>query len=188
MLLISLCLLAYLCGSVPFAKLVAARYGVDIQKRGSGNIGFANVWRQLGWRPALPVLIGDALKGYLPIMVGRAAGASLRQLMVVGFVAILGHCFPVWLRFRGGKGVATGLGVGLALAPWQTLGCFVVYAAIVLVWRRSAVGSMVSAWCLALACALTAPELTGYFSLLATFALWTHRANIMQLRRQWQRT
>ncbi|HWB39447.1 MAG TPA: glycerol-3-phosphate 1-O-acyltransferase PlsY [Candidatus Saccharimonadales bacterium] len=173
-----LCLLAYLCGSVPFAKLISRRHGLDIQRVGSGNIGFANVWRQLGWRPALPVLLGDALKGFLPVWLAQSLNASLHVQMLVGFLAIIGHCFPAWLRFRGGKGIATGLGVGLALAPLQIAACAFVYLLIVLVWRRSALGSLVSAWSLALACLLTKPELAGYFAALAVFAMLTHRNNL----------
>src|SRR5262249_28068335 len=116
MLFIGLVAAAYICGSAMFAKFVGHLHHVDLRTFGSGNLGFANAARAIGVAPALPILFGDVAKSYLP----TAVAASLLppwQAMLVGIAAVAGHLFPFWLRFRGGKGVATSLGVALALTP-----------------------------------------------------------------------
>src|SRR5580658_4443801 len=114
---------AYLVGSLPFGLLIG-RYvaGVDIRKSGSGNIGATNVARVLGRRLGLIVLILDCVKGalptlLLPLWLADSDPAKLHIAVLSGTATILGHMFPCWLRFKGGKGVATALGVALALAP-----------------------------------------------------------------------
>src|SRR5690606_39536658 len=109
-------LIAYVCGSIPFGKIIGRLKGVDIQKLGSGNIGFANSVRVLGWKPGVFVLIGDATKGFLPVYLS-VSHIPYWQSLMVGLVAILAHVFPVWLRFKDGKGIAPGLGISLVLAP-----------------------------------------------------------------------
>src|SRR5258708_5216306 len=93
--------IAYLLGSIPFGKLIGKRHGIDIQKHGSGNIGFANVRRTLGWQAGLIVLTGDILKGFIPVLIARQY-LSTYQVLVVALVAMLGHIFPIWLKFNGG--------------------------------------------------------------------------------------
>src|SRR5688500_11562142 len=109
---------SYLAGSIPFGLVVARARGVDIRAVGSKNIGATNVARALGKKLGALVLFLDALKGLLPTLVARhALHLDDNLVALVGLAAILGHVFPVWLRFRGGKGVATALGVFAALTP-----------------------------------------------------------------------
>lgn len=178
MLQFSFLLLSYTLGSIPFAKHVAGRYGIDIQKVGSGNMGFANTWRVLGLRRALPVLVGDVLKGFIP-----TALASLylppQQVLLVGAAAICGHIFPVWLRFRGGKGIATAAGVLLSIAPVYAAIGLIIYALAFAYFRVSAPASLTAAWTLPVcAVALSNDQLAFYMSLLALLVTWTHRQNI----------
>lgn len=114
--LFSLFLFAYLCGSIPFGKIIALKRGVDIQKRGSGNIGFANVQRVLGWKDGLLTLAGDIGKGALPTVIGLYY-FNYTVAFLLGLTAIAGHVFCIWLRFTGGKGIATGLGTVAVLSP-----------------------------------------------------------------------
>jgi len=147
MFFILLCICSYLLGSIPFGKLVAHRHGIDIQKVGSGNIGFANVVRALGFKPALPVLVGDSLKGFVPTYIALVYFGQT-MAMIVGTIAILAHIFPVWLRFRGGKGIATGLGVMIAISPMLILPTFLAYLLGFSYFRDSGPGSLVASWTL----------------------------------------
>ena len=109
--------LGYLLGSIDFGVLVARRAGVDIYAAGSGNPGVSNVYRTLGARAAGLVLLGDLGKGFAAALIGALwPGDPLAA--AAGLTAVVGHCFPVWHRFRGGRGVATALGVSLVLGPW----------------------------------------------------------------------
>ena len=128
--------LAYLLGSVPFAYLVSrSRAQVDIREVGSGNAGATNVLRELGAGPAVTVLAADVVKGLLPVVVGRALGAPTWVLGATATAAVLGHVFPVFLGFRGGKGVATAAGAfSLLLTLPLTLSGLVFLGAVV--WRR----------------------------------------------------
>jgi acyl phosphate:glycerol-3-phosphate acyltransferase len=150
-----LVLAAYLIGSVPTGYLIGRQRGVDVRKQGSGNIGATNVARTLGRKLGVLVLFLDALKGAIPLGLWRALdlgsrlelGGALGPYLVtaVGLAPIIGHCFPVWLRFRGGKGVATALGVFLVADPLVVaigVGLFaVLYAAT----RIVSIGSMSAA-------------------------------------------
>ena len=159
-------LFAYLVGAIPFGLLIARHCcGVDIRQRGSGNIGATNVGRELGWRWGGLVLLLDALKGLLPTLaplvmtdvvltdavltdavLTDAAGTSLQNLMLgCGIAAVIGHMFPVYLGFRGGKGVATGLGVAAGALPWPTLAAFVVFVVLTLLLRYVGLSSTVAA-------------------------------------------
>lgn len=135
---------AYLFGSIPSGFLVIkATTGKDIREYGSGNIGMANAYRVGGAIPALLVLLGDALKGALPVLVAREV-LDLPDLVVVlvGLAAIVGHDFPIFLRGHGGKGVATSLGVITALAPPVGLAAIVVWWVVILIWRYSSLASL----------------------------------------------
>jgi len=133
---------SYLVGSVPNGLLIARARGVDIRTVGSGNIGATNVGRALGRKLGGVVLVLDALKGFAPTLAAVRAGFPDEVVAAVGLAAILGHVFPVWLRFRGGKGVATGLGVFVALAPLAVVGALLVYALVVALTRISSLGSL----------------------------------------------
>lgn len=176
-----LAVLAYLCGSVPTGKLLGLRKSIDIQKHGSGNIGFANVVRVLGWRSGVVVLVVDVLKGFAPVFVASRLGVEGAALLVIGLMPIIGHAFPVWLGFRGGKSIAAGFGVLLALAPLLALSGAAVYCLVFAVWRKSALGSLVGTWSLLVWAAALEPQLTFYVLLLALFATYTHRQNIREL-------
>jgi acyl phosphate:glycerol-3-phosphate acyltransferase len=144
MIVVAVVLGAYLVGTIPTGLLVARARGVDIRAVGSGNIGATNVARAVGKKLGALVLAGDALKGFLPTFFTARAGFAPEIVAAVGLATIVGHIFPVWLRFRGGKGVATGLGVFLAVAPVASLCAVAAYALAVWLTRISAVGSLVA--------------------------------------------
>lgn len=138
---------AYLAGSIPFGLLLARARGVDIQAVGSGNIGATNVARTLGKQLGALVLVADMLKGGLPMaaarwLLGLDARAEPHFYVAVGLAAVVGHCFPVWLRFKGGKGVATALGVYLVVDPLAAVLCIGLFALAYAAFRISAVGSL----------------------------------------------
>jgi acyl phosphate:glycerol-3-phosphate acyltransferase len=172
-----LIIFGYLCGSVPFGKIVAHHRGVDIQRRGSGNIGFANVRRILGWRAGLLTLGGDILKGLVPCLIALNTRGELVAFWV-GVAAIVGHIFPVWLKFRGGKGIATGLGVMLVLQPVAACIGFAAYAFGALVFKRSFIGSLLGALVVVILGSLTDSTRLWQYGLLLMIATWTLRQNI----------
>lgn len=113
---------AYLLGAIPWAYLVAKVVaGIDIRRHGSGNVGTANVVREVGWFPGLVVLVLDASKGAVAVLIARASGLGAEGEALCGAVAAIGHSYPVFLRFRGGKAVATSLGAFLLLQPLGAL-------------------------------------------------------------------
>lgn len=143
---------AYLCGSLPFGLLVARSVaGVDIREKGSGNIGATNVGRVLGAKWGIAVLLLDALKGLLPVVLiprmfaETASGWFVLLQVLAGVATVVGHMFPVWLKFRGGKGVATSLGVVVVLTPFGSLAAFGGFALCMLASRIVALSSIVAA-------------------------------------------
>lgn len=172
-----LIIFAYLCGSIPFGKIVGKLYSTDIQKRGSGNIGFANTVRVLGWRAGLIVLHGDVIKGTIPVLIAKHY-FGFDQTLLVALATILGHVFPIWLKFKGGKGVATGLGATLALSP--LLGCLGIFTYLLAFYffRKSAPASITAAWSLPVLCVALHPRYIAFYLLLAVLTIWTHRNNI----------
>jgi len=143
-----LVLLAYLSGSVPYGLLLARVVaGVDVRRVGSGNIGATNAARAGGRWLGVLVLVLDVAKAVLPLLLARAVLAAAPApdgwLTAAAVAAFAGHVFPVWLRFRGGKGVATGLGVFVVLAPWAALAGAAAYAAVYGTTRLSSLGSLV---------------------------------------------
>lgn len=147
---------AYLLGSIPFGLLIARAHGIDLRKIGSGNIGATNVSRALGIKWAYLCFVLDVVKGLLPMLLATAWGLvgkdiSLAQLgmwLAVGCAAILGHVFPIYLKFKGGKGVATSLGVVLGLWPYYTISgliAFAIWALALLVWRYVSLASILAA-------------------------------------------
>lgn len=144
--------LAYLCGSLPFGLLIArAVAGIDIREKGSGNIGATNVGRVLGAKWGIAALLFDALKGLLPVLLiprcfaETGSGWFVLLQVVAGVSTVVGHMFPVWLGFRGGKGVATSLGVVLVLTPIGSLAAFGGFALCMLASRIVALSSIVAA-------------------------------------------
>ena len=137
---------AYLLGSVSFGLLAARHAGADLRGEGSGNIGATNVGRVLGKRTGRVVLLLDALKGAGPAALALALlGADAQWTAAAGLAAVVGHCFPLWHRFRGGKGAATSAGVMLALVPWAGLAAAATYLVLKKVTRRASVGSLAGA-------------------------------------------
>lgn len=142
----ALAALAYLLGSISFAAIIARRKGVDIYAEGSGNPGATNVGRVIGKKEARVVLALDAAKGMLPTALVRAAlGDEDTWMAVTGVAATLGHCFPIWHRFRGGKGAATAAGVMLVTKPVAGLVAIVTYVVAKKMTRLTSVGSLLGA-------------------------------------------
>jgi acyl phosphate:glycerol-3-phosphate acyltransferase len=146
---------AYLLGSVPFGMLIAAVHGIDLRKVGSGNIGATNLSRALGRRWAYLCFLLDLAKGLLPtlaagIWLDDIAGTSgLLAQLAVGCAAIIGHVFPIYLGFKGGKGVATSFGVALGLWPYYTICAgvtLVIWVVFVLIWRYVSLASLAAAF------------------------------------------
>lgn len=172
-------ILAYLVGSIPFGWLIARSKGVDIQKRGSGNIGFANVRRVLGWPAGLVTLAGDILKGALPAYGALWSLDSQLLAFAVGVSAIVGHIFPIWLKGRGGKGIATGLGVVTVLSPVAALAgsiCYVLAAGII---KKSSTASIIGVIVMTTTACIQEPSHWYFYIILCAIAGWTLRKNIM---------
>jgi acyl phosphate:glycerol-3-phosphate acyltransferase len=139
--------IAYLLGSIPFGLLIVkAQGGPDIRGIGSGNIGAANVTRHAGKFAGILTLFFDAGKGYLAVwLAAHYTHGNIRWMMVAAVSAVVGHIFPIWLNFKGGKGVATGLGVFLPIA-WQAVAAgIVLWLLVVIFWRYSSLGSIAAA-------------------------------------------
>lgn len=137
---------AYFLGSIPFGFLIVKVRGRDIREAGSGNIGAANVARSAGGVAGALTLILDAGKGYLAVWIAaRWTHSDVRWMMVAALAAVIGHMFPVWLRFKGGKGVATSLGVFLPIALTAVLAAVVLWLVVVAFWRYSSLGSILAA-------------------------------------------
>ena len=133
----------YLIGSVDFAILVARRSGVDIHAEGSGNPGASNVSRVLGKRAGALVMLGDLLKGVVAAGIGEIVGGTELVAFMAGGAAVTGHCFPIWHRFKGGKGVATTVGVLLWTIPGLGLTLAALWAGVIAVSRTASLGSLV---------------------------------------------
>lgn len=188
---LALVLAGYLAGSIPFGVLLTRWLrGKDVREEGSGNIGATNVARVAGKRLGVVVLLLDAGKGALPVLAAVHLFPE-RPLLhaAVGLAAFFGHVFPVWLRLKGGKGVATALGVLLVLVPLAALLGFLVYAVLLAALRISSVGSLVGgAAAVASAFVTRRPlEYSLLTALLFALMLLTHRGNIGRILRRSER-
>lgn len=177
---------SYLLGSLPTSFIVVKLVrGQDLRRLGSGNLGATNLYRQLGWRWAVPAALIDVAKGTIPVLLfGPRAGGGDLMALALGITAVLGHVFSLFVNFKGGKGVATGAGVLLGLAPWAALVAIVLWAVIVKVTGYVSLGSIVAAAALVPALWLIYPEkhdLVLPFALLAAMIIALHRANIQRL-------
>lgn len=181
--------LSYLLGAVPTSYWVGRVFhGLDLREHGSGNLGATNALRVLGWRSAVPVVVVDVAKGWVPVALFAAwAGVGFGWALAYGTAAILGHMFSVWVRFKGGKGMATSAGAFLALAPWAVLGGFIVWLALTVPTGYVSLGSIGAAISLPVLIVFTPHEggdtLVGFSSTLAVFVVWKHRSNIRRLLR-----
>ncbi len=143
----ALCVAAYFCGSIPFGLLLGKLLGgTDVRKTGSGNIGATNVARSAGVGAGILTLILDVAKGAIPVWAARHYFPDHAAFQILtGLAALVGHCFPVWLKFRGGKGVATAAGVFGVLCPAAAIGAFLVFALVVGFWRYVSLASVSAA-------------------------------------------
>ena len=183
---------AYLLGSIPSGFLAAKAKGIDIRSVGSGNIGATNAMRVLGKPAGILVLVLDALKGFAAVwLAGQVVlklspGLDLETARVLaGIGAVLGHNYTCWLKFKGGKGIATTAGVYLALAPWPLLIALAVFIGVLLVSRIVSVASMSAAVALPAAVWVMAPHnlfLGIVTTALGALAIYKHKSNIQRLR------
>jgi glycerol-3-phosphate acyltransferase PlsY len=181
---------AYLLGSIPFGLLFTRLFGAgDVRKSGSGNIGATNVARVAGPVPALLTLLFDFAKGAVPVwMAGRVTNQSATWMMIAALAALAGHCFPIWLKFRGGKGVATAAGAFLVLCPAALLGSVILFLIVLFFWRYVSLASISAAAAMPLLIYLLwaphhAPPMIVTFGALAAAVIivYKHDANIQRL-------
>ena len=175
--------IAFLVGSIPMGYLLARLRGVDIRKLGSGNIGATNVMRQQGKRLGLLTLLLDILKGVLPTF-AAAHFAGGRVGAATGLLAVVGHCYSIFLKGKGGKGVATGLGVFLALAPLAVLAGLAVFLIVIAIQRTVSLGSISAALSLPIASWLLhyPPETVSAALLAGGIIVLRHKDNIKRIR------
>lgn len=182
LLLIAICALAYLAGSVLFAIPVCRLSGLtDPRALGSRNPGATNVYRSGGPLPAALTLLLDALKGAGPVWLAQYFGFSVFAQAMVALCAITGHMVPVWYRFQGGKGVATALGCGLVLAPLTTTLLALMWLGILWRWRISALASVIAIGSGPVISALLEPPTLPLFGLMAIVIVIRHRNNLIRL-------
>lgn len=183
---------AYLIGALPIGFLIARAFGLgDIRRHGSGNIGATNVLRTLGKGPAVLTLVGDIVKGWIAVWVAAAISGHRDVTAAAAVLAVVGNCWSVFLGFRGGKGVATGLGAMLRLVPWATLPAAVVWLAIAGTFRYASLASLTAAACIPLGVLAyaVAGRAFGYgvaevaaAAVVAAIVVVRHHENIVRLR------
>ncbi len=180
--------MAYLFGSIPFSFLVAQTQGVDLRIVGSGNIGSANVWRSCGFKAFLVAIVLDFLKGAIPTYIAiYSLALSPVAVILIGASAILGHTFPVFMRFKGGKAVATSGGVLLAVFPAAMIIGAITWAIILRLVRISSVASLTAASVVVVMTLITfaagnmEPVYAGFICAAAVLVLVLHRSNIQRL-------
>lgn len=180
-------MLGYLLGTIPTGYILTRWLaGADLRSVGSGGTGATNAQRALGWRWGLVVLVGDLAKGAFAVVLARQLDAGATAVALAGAAAVVGHCWPVWLRFRGGKGVATGAGAAMALSPWALLLIPIVIVPIVLT-RYVSLGSLIGAIAGVAIFAILAwqdvePRAYVAFATIAALVIWVkHRGNIGRL-------
>lgn len=190
---------AYMVGSIPFGKLIAGHVAhIDITRRGSGNIGATNVAREVGMKWGIITLILDMLKGLAPIVVFSvyASGSGTAYeiaLAGIGLCALLGHMFPLFLGFQGGKGVATALGVFLAMSPLSCLCGLILFVLVVVLWDFVSLGSLIAACAMPLFLFLFGKPspFVAASVVMALLICWKHKENIKRLSKgeepKWKR-
>ena len=187
------CILAavigYLFGNIPSGVLIAKGYGIrDIRKHGSGNTGTTNVLRTLGWLPSVLTLVCDCLKGYLACLIGKWLAGDAGMLLG-GLCAILGHDFPVFMGFKGGKGIATSLGLIIAMNPWLALALLAVQIIAVAITRCMSVASLITTVAFPIITGIICrgrenyPLFLGAACVASALSLFGHRGNITRLIR-----
>jgi len=181
---------AYILGSIPFGLLLGKLFGgTDVRKTGSGNIGATNVARAAGPLAGILTLVLDAAKGALAVfLAARLTSESATWMMIAGLCVLAGHCFPTWLGFRGGKGVATAAGVFLMLCPLAFLGALILFVLVVFYWRFVSLGSIAAAAAMPLLIYFfwaphhAPPHVITFGTLAATLLIvYKHDANIQRM-------
>jgi len=179
-----LLIFAYLMGSIPTGVILARAFSdVDPRTQGSRNIGATNVFRTAGKKLGVITLLGDILKGLIPVATARGSLDSYFWIGAVALVAFLGHLYPIFLKFKGGKGIATGLGVFLALSPLPAILSFVVFAAVVYKWRFISLGSLTATAAFPIFLALLNPHRVyiPFAVIIGVLIFYRHRENIERL-------
>lgn len=181
---IILVIASYLLGSVPTGLLLGKALGVDIRAAGSGNIGATNVYRTLGRKVGIVTLLGDCLKGLVPVLAARWLGLPDIWVAAAGFAAFFGHVYTVFLRFKGGRGVATALGVFLGTCPMAVLLALGVFSLVLWKWRYVSLASITAAAAMPIFVAVIdgRPLIIAMTLLIAVLIIWKHHENISRLR------
>ncbi len=180
---VRLIFVGYLVGAIPFALLLTRQRGTDVRQVGSGNVGAANVLRATGPSRAVIVMLLDVSKGCAVVLFAKSLGGSDAVVAAVAAAAVVGHVFPMWLGFRGGKGVATACGVFLVLVPRETAVAAVVFALVVWVTRYVSLGSLVATVVLAVTVYLgdASQPVVVCATGVAALVLYRHRSNVARL-------
>jgi len=180
---------AYVVGSIDFAVIIGKMHGVDIHEVGSGNPGTSNVLRTLGKGPAIMVLLGDTLKGVIGAAMGWVASGDTNPLgpwvFAAGLAAVIGHCYPIFHRFKGGKGVATGFGVLIFTMPLVAVGVGISWAILAKITKTASISSMIVVVASIPLAFWQGVRGVAWVWLLATIALvvWRHKSNIQRMVR-----
>jgi glycerol-3-phosphate acyltransferase PlsY len=180
---IALIVFAFLMGSIPFGVIIARIKGVDLKKVGSGNIGATNVLRAMGKGPAMLTLTGDVMKGALSVAAGRYFLNDLAMQGIVGLASVFGHSFSIFLRFRGGKGVATSAGVLLLYSPRVAAVTIAIWLTVIVISRYSSLGAIVAFGLLPASTYLLdyTPEKVMVSLLMSGLIIFRHADNISRL-------
>lgn len=183
-------LLAYLAGATPFGYIAGRMRGIDLRQHGSGNIGATNAIRVLGKPIGIAVFLCDAIKGCLPVYIALRVSDSSFIHIATAMAAILGHTYTFWLRFKGGKGVATTTGALLPILPWTLLAALITWIVTVRITRYVSVASIAAALVVPISITFQAwlsgrwdPVILCFGVILCALVIWKHRSNIARLRR-----
>ncbi len=178
---IILMVVSYFIGCISPATIVAKANGIDIRKEGSGNPGTTNVLRTLGKKAAAVTLITDVLKGAVPVIIGAFAGPVFA--FGCGTMAMIGHVWPFQFRFKGGKGVATGIGVVLAVNPLLGVMLLVIFAVVVAITGYVSLGSCIAAFIMPALALVLMPDFFWFAVIIAAIIIIKHRANLARIVR-----
>jgi len=176
-------LFAYFLGAIPFGYLIGKHiYGVDVRKKGSGNTGATNVYRVLGAKAGGLTFLLDACKGFIPVIIARMFFADPKVWALTGAAAVVGHIFSIYLKFRGGKGMSTSFGVGLALCPICALCGFITWLAVTSITNYVSLASILGFLFGAVCAYFLAPmPITLTFLFMFLLILFAHRSNVVRL-------
>lgn len=179
-----LLIFAYLLGSIPTGVILAKAFSnVDPRTQGSKNIGATNIYRTAGKTLGIITLLGDILKGLIPVVIARGALESHFWIGAVALAAFLGHLYPIFLKFKGGKGIATGLGAFLALAPLSAILSLLVFLAVVYKWRYISLGSLTATAAFPILLAVLNPHriYIPFAVIIGVLIFYRHRENLERL-------